>query len=87
MTTTKAQTVTVTADYISCGIRVISVEPYRTETRYGQPVEVWEFKQDADGSGLISVEGFKVKKNGETHARAGQLMFVDVPDNIAAMLR
>lgn len=73
------------SDRISCGIREITVEPYRTTTRHGEPVEVWAFEQDVEGSTRIAVQGFKVKKNGETYARAGQLMFVEIPAEIAGM--
>jgi len=78
---------TVTMDRVSCGVRQITVEPYRTETKFGEPVEVWEFKRDADGSAYISVIGFRVKKNGETFSRHQNLQGVEVPANIAAMLR
>lgn len=78
---------TITSDRISCGIREISVEPYRTTTRYGDPVEVWAFEQDVEGSTGITVTGLRVKTNGETYARASVLSFVEVPADIAGMFR
>jgi len=77
----------ITSDRISCGIREIGVEPYRTTTRYGDPVEVWAFEQDVEGSTRITVTGLRVKKNGETYTQGSMLPFVDVPAEIAELFR
>jgi hypothetical protein len=74
-------------DRVSCGIRQISVAPYRTTTKFGEAVEVYEFEQDADGSALVSVIGCRIKRNGEPYARPQTLLGVEVPADIAEMLR
>lgn len=74
-------------DRVSCGIRQISVTPYRTQTKYGDTVEVHEFEQDADGNTMITVVGCKIKRNGEAYARTQTLLGVEVPAEIATMLR
>jgi hypothetical protein len=78
---------TVTMDRVSCNIRVITVEPYRTVTKFGETVEVHEFEQDADGNTNVTAVGFRIKRNGETYARSQDLLGVDIPAHIAEMLR
>ena len=74
-------------DRVSCGIRQINVAPYRTTTKFGELVEVHEFNQDHDGNTMINVVGCRIKRNGETYARTQTLLGVDVPADIAEMLR
>lgn len=75
------------SDRISCGIRQIEVEPYRTSTKWGEPVEVWGFEQDAEGNRSINAIGFKIRKNGERYVRSQALYGVEVPAEVAALLR
>lgn len=66
------------------GDKWLSVEPYRTETRYGDPVEVECFYVlFAD---VIVAWGRRVRKNGETYARQSDLNYVAVPASIRAAL-
>lgn len=75
------------SDRISCGIRVIDVEPFRTATKYGEPVEVWSFEQDVEGNSSVAASGFRIRKNGERYSRSQYLFGVEIPAEIASVLR
>lgn len=65
------------------GIPTVWVEPYRTtDARDGREVEVHSFY--ANGC-LTTVEGFRVRKDGETYLRP-QCLAVAVPENVREAL-
>lgn len=66
----------------SLGDLVVDVEPFRTDDLDGQPVVVYRWYGNG---GLITAEGFRVKKDGAEYARL-QVLRVGTPTNVREAL-
>lgn len=74
----------ITSSWFDASIKdtIVEVEPYRYTDRYGDKYEVWRFYGNG---GLITAEGYKVKKDGDTFARR-QVILMPCPANVREAL-